>query len=187
MFSTADEQATSIHAIVCFYGLSLRDAMPRFYLHIRCKDGGMSYDEFGLDYPDVETALSAAAWAAQDLKHVFAALLGQGLRGYAIEVENDAGEMVFRLPFSENLRPSLPHSPATYRIVASNGLWLIYCDDELVGGFVEQPLAELFVWELVETRCARQMASQVLIEDELVCEKHLYRCFKEAPPGTLLS
>lgn len=159
--------------------------MPRFHLHIRCKDGGMSYDELGLDYPDVETALSASARVAQDLK-VFAAQ-DQDLRGYAIEIENDAGEMIFRLPFPEILRPSLPYSPATYKIAASNGIWLIYCDDELVGGLAELSLAELFVWELVETRCAQQMASQVLFEDELVCEKHLCRCFKEAPSGTLLS
>jgi hypothetical protein len=40
---------------------------------------------------------------------------------------------------------------------------------------------------MVETRCAEHRASQVLVEDERVCEKHLCRCFKEAPSGTLLS
>jgi hypothetical protein len=160
--------------------------MSRFYLHIRCKDGGMSYDEFGLDYPDVETAWSAVVRAAQTLKLVFAAR-GHDPRDYAIEVENDIGEVVFRLPFSEHLRSSLPQSHATYKIVGSNLGWLIYCDDEFVGGFARRLPAELLVWEMVETRCAEHKASQVLIENELVCEKHLCRCFKEAPSGTLLS
>ena len=140
--------------------------MPRFYLHIRRKGRGMSYDEFGLDYPDVESAWSAVVRAAQDLKHVFAAR-GQDPRDYAIEVEDETGEVVFRLPFSENLRPSLPQSHATYKIVGSTLGWLIYCDDEFVGGFAQRSSAELFVWEMVEARCAEHKASQVLIEDEL--------------------
>jgi hypothetical protein len=160
--------------------------MPRFYIHIRCKDEGVSYDDFGLDYPDVETARRAVARAAQDLEGTFAAR-GQDPRDYAVEVENDTGEVVFRLPFSEILRPSLPQSHATYRIVGKTGAWLIYCDDEFVGGFAERSSAELFVWEMVETRCAEHKASQVLLEDEFGCEKHLCRCFKEAPAGTLLS
>lgn len=168
------------------YWLALGDAMPRFYLHICSKDGGMSYDEFGLDYPDVETARSAVARVAQDLEGTFAAR-GQDPRDYAIEVQNDAGEVVFRLPFSEILRPSLPQSHATYKIVGSNGVWLIYCNDEFVGGFAERSSAELFVWEMVEARCAEQKASQVLLEDDFGCEKYLCRCFKEAPAGTLLS
>ena len=166
--------------------------MPRFYLHIRCKDGGMSYDEFGLDYPDVETAWRAVAQAAQDLKHVFATR-GHDPRDYAIEVENDTGEIVFRLPFSEHLSPSLSRSHATYKIVGSHLGWLIYCDDEFVGGFAhvggfaQRSSAELLVWQMVETRCAEHKTSQVLLEDEFGCEKHLCRCFKEAPSGTLLS
>jgi hypothetical protein len=160
--------------------------MPRFYLHIRCKDGGMSYDEAGLDYPDVETAWSAVVRAAQDLKYVFAAC-GHDPRDYAVEVENETGEVVFRLPFSENFRPSLPQSHATYKLVGSHLGWLIYCDDEFVGGFSRRLPAELLVWEMVERRCAKHKASQVLIENEFGCEKHLCRCFKEAPPETLLS
>jgi hypothetical protein len=166
--------------------LALGDAMSRFYLHIRCKDGGMSYDDLGLDYPDVETAWRAVARAAQNLKHVFAAR-GHDPRDYAIEVEDDTGEIVFRLPFSEHLRSSLPQSHATYKIVGSHLGWLIFCDDEFVAGFAQRLSAELLVWEMVETRCAEHKASQVLVEDELVCEKHLCRCFKEAPSGTLLS
>jgi hypothetical protein len=85
------------------------------------------------------------------------------------------------------LRSSLPQSHATYKIVGSNPGWLIYCDDEFVGGFAQRVPAELLVWEMVEARCAEHKASQVLIENEFDCEKHLCRCFKEAPPGTLLS
>jgi peptide methionine sulfoxide reductase MsrB len=165
---------------------ALGDAMSRFYLHIRCKDGGMSYDDLGLDYPDVETAWRAVARAAQDLKQVFATR-GHDPRDYAIEVEDDTGEIVFRLPFSEQLRPSLSQSHATYKLVGSHLGWLIYRDDEFVGGFAQRASAESLVWEMVETRCAEHKASQVLVEDELVCEKHLCHCFKEAPPGTLLS
>jgi hypothetical protein len=40
---------------------------------------------------------------------------------------------------------------------------------------------------MVEARCAEHRASQVLIEDDLACEKHLCRCFQEAPPETPLS
>jgi hypothetical protein len=160
--------------------------MPRFYFHIRCKDGGMSYDQFGLDYPDVETACRAVVQGARDLKHVFTAR-GHDPQDCAVEVENDTGEVVFRLPFSQDLGPSAPPSHATYKIAGSNLGWLIYCNDEFVGGFAERSSAELLVWEMVETRCAEQKASQVLIEAKFGCEKHLCRCFKEAPPGTLLS
>ena len=124
--------------------------------------------------------------AAQTLKLVFVAH-GHDPRDYAIEVENEAGEVVFRLPFSEILRPSLPHFHATYKLVGSQLGWLIYCDDEFFGGFAERFAAETLVWQMVEARCAEHKASQVLIEDEFGCEKHLCRCFREAPPRTPLS
>ncbi|MPR13852.1 hypothetical protein FS317_46555 [Microvirga sp. M8] len=113
----------------------------------------MSYDDLGLDYPDVETAWRAVVRAAQDLKHVFAAR-GHDPRDYAIEVEDDTGEVVFRLPFSEHLRSSLLQSHATYKLVGSHLGWLIYRDDEFVGGLAQRLSAELLVWEMVETRCA---------------------------------
>ena len=160
--------------------------MPRFYFHIRGKDGDTSYDESGLDYPDVETACRAVVQGARDLTHMFAAR-GHDPQDYAIEVENDTGEVVFRLPFSQDLRPSLPSSHTTYKIVGSKLGWLIYCEGEFVGGFAQRTSAELLVWEMIESRCAEQKASQVLIQDEFGCEKHLCRCFKEAPLGTLLS
>jgi hypothetical protein len=160
--------------------------MPRFYLHIHSNSRGMGHDDVGLDYPDVETAWSAVVRAAQTLKLVFAAH-GHDSRDYVIEVENEAGSVVFRLPFSEILRSPSPHSHATYKLVGSHLGWLIYCDDEFVGGCPRRSAAESLVWEMVEARCAEHKASQVLIEDEVECEKHLCRCFKEASPGTRLS
>jgi len=160
--------------------------MPRFYLHVHGNNRRMSHDGVGLDYPDVETAWSAVVRAAQTLKLVFVAH-GHDHRGNAIEVENEAGEVVFRLPFSELLRPSLPDSHATYKLVGSQLGWLIYCDEEFVGGSPRRTSAESLVWEMVEARCAEHKSSKVLIEDEFGCEKHLCRCFEEASPGTTLS
>ena len=74
--------------------------MPRFFFHIWCNDHGLSRDELGLDFPDVETARGKALRAAQDLESVFAAR-GQDPRDYALQVENALGELVFYLPFSE--------------------------------------------------------------------------------------
>ena len=59
--------------------------MPRFFLHIRGNGQGRSDDEFGLDFPDVETVRSEVVRAAQDVKHIFIAR-GQDPRDYAIEV-----------------------------------------------------------------------------------------------------
>jgi hypothetical protein len=81
----------------------------------------------------------------------------------------------------------LPHSHATYKVIGINGSWLIFCEDEFVGGFARRSLAEELVQQMVEARCAEHKASQVLIEDDLGCEKRLCRCFNEAPPGTSLS
>jgi hypothetical protein len=78
-------------------------------------------------------------------------------------------------------------SYATYKVIDNNGVWLIFCDDEFVGGFVERLQALNFVQMLVEAGCVEHKASQVLVESSLGCEKQLCRCFKEAPPGTMLS
>src|SRR5215210_1876680 len=74
--------------------------MPRFFFHVRSKGHCRSYDEDGLDFPCVKTACSEALRAAQHLISVFAAR-GQDPRDHAIEIENEAGEIVFHLPFSE--------------------------------------------------------------------------------------
>jgi Domain of unknown function (DUF6894) len=74
--------------------------MPCFFFHIRCSDQSLSLDEFGLDFPDVETAYIEAFRAAQDLKGVFTSR-DQNPRDYAIEVVTARGELVISLPFSE--------------------------------------------------------------------------------------
>lgn len=158
--------------------------MPRFYLHVHGHSRRTRHDDVGLEYPDLETAWSAVVRAAQTLKLVFAAH-GHDYRSYAIEVGDEAGEVVFRLPLSDIQRPSLPRPHATYKLVGSQLGWVIYCDDEFVGGFPRRSAAEALVWGMVEARCAEHKASQVLIEDDFGCEKHLCRCFKDASPGTL--
>ena len=74
--------------------------MPRFFIHIRSNGHCWSYDEDGLDFPNVETARKEVLRAAQDLISVFAAR-DQDPRDHAVEIENEAGEVVLHLPFSE--------------------------------------------------------------------------------------
>jgi hypothetical protein len=74
--------------------------MQRYFFHIWSKSHGRSYDELGLNFPSTEAACREALRAAQDLISVFAAR-GQDPRDHAIEIENEAGEVVLHLPFSE--------------------------------------------------------------------------------------
>ena len=74
--------------------------MPRFFVHVRSTGHCWSYDAFGLDFPDVETARSQTLRAAQSLIGVFAARC-QDPRDHAVEIENEAGEVVLHMPFSE--------------------------------------------------------------------------------------
>src|SRR5687768_11214208 len=76
-----------------------RDALPRFFFHVRKFRQELSRDEFGFDLPDVETACLMTISAARDLQVVFPAG-GRDPQEYAIEVRNAADEMVFQLPFS---------------------------------------------------------------------------------------
>ena len=99
----------------------------------------------------------------------------------------DLGEVVVGLPFAKIVRSPLPRFYTTYKVVGSSDTWLIFRDDELVGGFAQRSMAEDHVLKLVEARCAEEKASQILIEEEHRCEKFQCRCFSEAPPGTLLA
>ncbi|MPR11064.1 DUF6894 family protein [Microvirga tunisiensis] len=87
--------------------------MPRFFFHICSNGNGRSCDDLGLDFPSVETACSEALRAAQGLKGAFAAR-GEDPRDHAIEIENEAGEVVLHLSFSEIFDDSvgvvIPHS-----------------------------------------------------------------------------
>jgi Tfp pilus assembly ATPase PilU len=87
--------------------------MPRFFIHIRSNGHCRSYDEDGLDFPNVETARKEVLRAAQDLISVFAAR-DQDPRDHAVEIENEAGEVVLRLPFSE-IFLHLRSEPRAYR------------------------------------------------------------------------
>ena len=92
---------SSPHGHYCaILGSALEDAMPRFFFHIRSNGNGRSCDDLGLDFPSVETACSEALRAAQGLKGAFAAR-GEDPQDHAIEIENEAGEVVLHLPFSE--------------------------------------------------------------------------------------
>ena len=69
--------------------------MQRYFFHIWSNGHGRSYDELGLNFPSTEAACREALRAAQDLISVFAAR-GQDPRDHAIEIENEAGEVVLR-------------------------------------------------------------------------------------------
>ena len=74
--------------------------MPRFFFHVRRADEGLSRDELGLDFPDVQTAYIEVFRAARDIGGEFA-LRGQNPQDYAIEVTDGSYELVFNLPFSD--------------------------------------------------------------------------------------
>ena len=82
--------------------------MPRFYFHVRGARQELSLDELGLDFPDAETAYRETFCAARDVRAVFAAC-GRHPRDYTIEVVNGAGQLIFRVPFSEALNHGVPH------------------------------------------------------------------------------
>lgn len=73
--------------------------MPRFFFHVRGARQELSRDEFGLDFPDEETAFCETFFAARDIRAVFEAR-GRHPCDYTIEVVNAANELVFRFPFS---------------------------------------------------------------------------------------
>lgn len=73
--------------------------VPRFFFHVRGKSQGLSRDEFGLDFPDVETAFLMTFCVARDMRAAFVACRWNP-RDYTVEVMNAADELVFELPFS---------------------------------------------------------------------------------------
>ena len=76
--------------------------IPRFYFPLRCGDEGVSPDEFGLDFPDVESAYLEADRAVRDMARELRAK-GKDPRSYAFEITSASGEVVFELLFSETL------------------------------------------------------------------------------------
>ena len=74
--------------------------MPRYFFHIRHQDQGLSRDELGLDFLDLETAGEEAWRAALILESEFK-FRGEDPRNYAVEVVDTSGEVVLSLPFSK--------------------------------------------------------------------------------------
>jgi hypothetical protein len=72
--------------------------MPRFYLHLR--DGTEELlDEEGLDYPNMEAVRKKVLESARDV--ISNDLKGGGILDlrYRIDAQNEAGEIVYTLPF----------------------------------------------------------------------------------------
>ena len=85
--------------------------MAHFFFHLRGSYQGLSRDELGLEFPDVEAAYLEAFQAAHDMQQELLAR-GQNPRGYAFEVVNAEDELVFDLPFSEVLDRQAGRRPA---------------------------------------------------------------------------
>ena len=85
--------------------------MAHFFFHLRGSYQGLSRDELGLEFPDVEAAYLEAFQAAHDMQHELIAR-GQNPRAYAFEVVNAEDELVFDLPFSEVLDRQAGRRPA---------------------------------------------------------------------------
>ena len=76
--------------------------MPLFFFHLRGGPDGLSLDRDGLDLLDVEAAYLEAHQTALDMAQEWLRK-GRSPRGYAFEVANGAGEVVFEVPFAEAL------------------------------------------------------------------------------------
>ena len=76
--------------------------MPKFFFHLRDNQNSLSRDDMGLDFPDAETACLEAYQGAIDMAREYFAN-GRNPRGYALEVVNEAGDVLFELPFAEAL------------------------------------------------------------------------------------
>ena len=76
--------------------------MPLFFFHLRGGPDGLSLDKDGLDLLDVEAAYLEAHQTALDMAQEWLRK-GRSPRGYAFEVANGAGEVVFEVPFAEAL------------------------------------------------------------------------------------
>jgi hypothetical protein len=78
---------------------AFREAMPRFYFHIRCHGETLSKDELGLDFPNVVSAHNEALRAGRNLDGAFAAQ-SRDPKDCTIEIEDASGELVFSLSFA---------------------------------------------------------------------------------------
>src|SRR5215212_6554231 len=83
----------------------LRQKMARYFFHLRCS-GNDVIDPLGADLRDPDQAWEAARATARDLMEAQADANVNWLRCY-FDVVDEAGEIVFELPFSEvvEIRP----------------------------------------------------------------------------------
>ena len=72
--------------------------MPQFFFHLR-RDGVLERDPDGVSCVGVDAARTEALRTAREMISRDA-LTGSGNVGYVFEIENEAGEVVARLPFS---------------------------------------------------------------------------------------
>ena len=76
--------------------------MPRFYFDIRI-EAELLEDWEGTDLPDLEAARLAAIEDARSLMSD-AVRIGYDIASRSIEIRNEAGEVLFSLPFSEAVK-----------------------------------------------------------------------------------
>jgi hypothetical protein len=77
-----------------------REAMMRYFFHVRSYGTARSCDDLGLDFPSVKAACSEAMRKAQELKGVFESR-GEDPRDHAVVIETEAGEVVFLMSFAD--------------------------------------------------------------------------------------
>ncbi|MFC4172869.1 DUF6894 family protein [Microvirga sp. GCM10011540] len=70
--------------------------MPHFFFHIRNGDALEDEDPDGLDLPDLESARAEALQIARDFWEDWA----HAEAGMAVEVADEAGEVVLTVPFA---------------------------------------------------------------------------------------
>jgi hypothetical protein len=79
--------------------------MPRFYFHLQDRDSRVC-DEIGLALPDAEAAWYQAVRSARDL--IGAGLhLGCSWAGQSVEIEDEQGAPVWRVPLEEVVQYTL--------------------------------------------------------------------------------
>lgn len=78
--------------------------MPRYYFHVVSTEG-VSADEMGSEFPNVEAAFLSAHEAAFEMS-VEMLRERHDPSGYRFEIRDARGELLFDLPFSEVMRPA---------------------------------------------------------------------------------
>ena len=73
--------------------------MPRYFFHLRCPETNL-LDSSGADLSDADQAWEAARATARDLMQTEPEA-GMNWLACSFEVTDEAGEVVFELPFSE--------------------------------------------------------------------------------------